>query len=167
MAIPQSREWKGGPNEEPWKPRLRDRHTGDLAVTVSHVWEGLCSLNVGRAMVIFWFIMRNIYLVFISISGTRFLKPFKFQKFESDRGVSFSLLWVEFGKAPEMRGWSAGDPTLWLEGLRFQSHPLPTSSSWAGERDWWLNQSPIVNYVMKPPLKTHRMGFRGLPGWRF
>lgn len=165
-SIPQSRECKGGPREEPWQLRPRDRHTGDLAVTVSHVWDGLCSLNVGRAIVIFWFIMRNIYLVFISISGTQFLKPFKFQKFESDRGISFSIMsWV--WKSTWDEGLVSRGPNLVIRGFKLSVPPAPNLFLLGRGEGLVIESVTNSELRKKPPLKTHRMGFRELPGWRF
>ena len=81
-------------------------------------------------------LIRNIYLVFIPISGTELLKPLTFHKCENDKNVFFMLMSAE--------------------GAR-QGGLVARESQLQGERGWRLNQLPLANdlishaYITKLP----------------
>ena len=117
--------------------------------------------------VISWFIVRNIHLVFIPVSGTGLLNLRNFLSNESYKGVSGYMNNVTFGSHVRMgASCQENQPGDWKFGT-FNPTLSPTSGRERRER---LNQSVKLSdlishtYVMKLPQKC-RGWFQELLGW--
>lgn len=111
------------------------------------------------------FLIRNIYLVFHS--RHRAPKTLKVSQEKSDKCISCSVNEVTFGKYLRVGAVFPGSqPSDWKVGT-FSSPMHPSLES----PRWRLNQLPVTSdlisgaYVMEPPIKTHRTGFRERLGW--
>lgn len=63
--------------------------------------------------VILWFMIRNIYLVFVPISSTELLKPWGFLEDENDQGISCYVNEMTFGMHLRMGAGYQGNQPVW------------------------------------------------------
>ena len=110
-----------------------------------------------------------ICLVFITISGTEFLKPLKFPKWKKVSWYSeetpFNDTWVysnEVTSGPHLSGCRKANPVI--RGLKLSVPPTPTPDLRGGEKGWavesitdnqWFSQSCLNNDAS---TTTHKVG---------
>ena len=114
-----------------------------------------------------WFAVYSKKYVFdlVPISGTEFLKPLEFRECWDDfcYVVTEVVPWKHLRMGPGCQG---NQLIVWRIGT-----VIPISWPPGREKGWRLGHWPMTNdlikhaYVMKPPEKPKRMGFRELLGW--
>ena len=109
------------------------------------------------------------YLVFVLISDTEFLKPLNFLSVESNKGVFCYVNESTFGTHLSRLQVACGANHRWLEGWNFQSRPQISGER--GERDWrlssitngqWFSQSCLSNKASIKPQKNRILRASGL-----
>lgn len=111
-------------------------------------WCSWFDTTLWSLCVMLWFVIINIYLVFLHVSGTEFLKLLEFPV---STAINMSLVWMRWLlEAPKDLGWLPEEPITWLEGWNFYlpSAPIslpPPPTFWEGRGDEDGFDSPMAN----------------------
>ena len=118
--------------------------------------------SMSYELVILWFIIINIYVIFLPVSAAKLLKPLEFPRYGEWWGV-FCMLMSYFGTV--VGGWLPVEPTTWLKGWNFEAYSSPPG------REEGLEITNDCHRIIKACLcnkastNTQKDGFRELPCW--